>query len=88
MMNKITSVAEWKRRLAVGSRWWTYNHFLGKSYGFRTVERVRSKDIIWSDGKHFDYPKSRDVRFLDDGSIEVYRDDGELMLAYIEAPKK
>lgn len=79
------SKADFKRALEVGSKWHAYHHPMNRDMGVRPVKRVQTKSVTFltPDGREswFYLPKTEDLKFIDDKTVEVY-EDSELVLTY------
>lgn len=87
------TLADFKRALTLNSKWDCFNHFYGCSLGIREVSKVQNNSFAFKTLKDnqeeinswCDFPKSKDIKFKEDGSVDIYCQwDGEyrLMLTY------
>lgn len=83
------TLADFKRALKVGTKWEGFNHYYQSSFGVRELSKVQSNSFAFKtvEGKDswIDFPKSKDIKFKDDGTVEIYKEwcDGyRLMISY------
>lgn len=75
------TLADFKRALTVGSKWETKHVKYGTSMGIRPVSKITSNAVFFktvdSEGKtsesRLDFPSARDIKFLEDGTVEIWR---------------
>ena len=93
MGKKMKTLADFKRAVKIGTKWEGFNHFYNSSFGIREVSKVQSNRFAfktvtvngevcdsWSD-----FPKSKDIRFKEDGTVEIYGEwanEYRLILSY------
>lgn len=87
------TLADFRRALKVGTRWEGFNHYYQSSFGVREVSKVQSNSFAFKNTKDngevsnswSDFPKAKDIKFREDGTVEIYKEwvDGyRLMLTY------
>jgi hypothetical protein len=86
------TLADFKRALVIGSEWEAFNHYYQSSLGIRAVGKVQSNCfafITYRNGEsnlsYCDFPLSKDIKFREDGTVEIYKEwcDGyRLMMTY------
>lgn len=66
-MKTATSLAEFKRKLQVGSKWQALNHIDQKDLGIREVSKVQTNAVAFKmpNGREswLDFPKAKDMQF-------------------------
>lgn len=82
---RIKTFAELKRTFKPGQRWHCFNHIMNKDLGERPIKRVQSNAITFEmpGGREswFYFPKAKEVKFIDDKTIEIY-EDATLCMTY------
>ncbi len=87
------TLADFKRALTLGSKWEAYNHYYKASLGVREVSKVQSNSFAFkrvsdngeSVNSWCDFPKAKDIKFREDGTVEIYSEwcgGYQLLLSY------
>lgn len=83
------TLVDFKRKLTKGSKWHVYYNLIKMDMGIRSVYRVRArsvsflraKDLLSTSETWFTFPKAKNMKFVDDNTVEVYK-DAVLVLTY------
>ncbi len=69
------TLADLKRAMQLGTLWECFHHASNKSRGVRMITLAQTNAVAFntpSKRSWFDFPLAKDLKFKDDGSVEVY----------------
>lgn len=83
------TLADFKRAMSVGTKWEGFNHYYNSSLGVRECSKSQTDSFAFrtekGENSWSDYPKAKDIKFLEDGTVEIYKtwhNEYRLMLSY------